>query len=69
MPLQLVDSTSSEEDDTEKLDSYLEQILEFPLPGPSGNVLVRKRVGSVSHTFSHIQLTIRVQLLVLKVVL
>ena len=66
MPLQLVDGNSSEEGDSEKLDTYLEQVLEFQLPGPSGEIVLRKRVGIVSHTFSHIQLTLRVQLLVLQ---
>ena len=66
MPLQLVDGESSEEGDSEKLDAYLEQVLGFPLPGPSGKILVRKQVGTVSHTFSHIQLTLRVELLVIE---
>ena len=67
MPLQIVDSESSEEDDSNKIDAYLEQVLGFQLPGPLGHIVERKRIGSVSHTFSHIQLTLRVQLLIFKV--
>ncbi len=67
MPLQLVESGGSGGEDVTKMDEYLEHILGFPLPGPSCQVVERKLVGSVSHTFSHIQLTLRVQLLVLKV--
>ena len=67
MPLQLVDSESSKDEDTRVLDSYLGDSLQLPLSGGSVDVVERTQLGSVSHTFSHIQLTLRVQLLLLEV--
>ena len=67
MPLQLVDAESSKEDDAQVLDSYLNNSLQLPLSCGDVEVVERTQLGSVSHTFSHIQLTLRVQLLVLEV--
>jgi len=67
MPLQLVDGDASKEGDTQVLDSYLGKSLQLPLAGGELEVVERKQLGSVSHTFSHIQLTLRVQLLVIQV--
>lgn len=66
MPLQLVDGDASKEGDTQVLDSYLGKSLQLPLAGGELEVVERKQLGSVSHTFSHIQLTLRVQLLVIQ---
>ena len=67
MPLQLLEDDSSEEGDLNLINAYLEQILELPLPDASVEIVERKRLGTVSHTFSHIQLTLRVQSLVIRV--
>lgn len=67
MPLQLVENDSSPEEDNRIIDVYLQQILGFLPPNNDVEIIERKRMGNVSHTFSHIQLTLRVQLLVLEV--
>lgn len=66
MPLKLVGADSLEEDDPGVMNAYLEAVLGHPLPCESTEIVERKRVGMVSHTFSHIQLTLRVHLLTLK---
>jgi hypothetical protein len=67
MPLQLVDIDSSKEDDIQVLDSYLSDSLQLKVSDKAVKVVDRLQLGSVSHTFSHIQLTLRVQLLLLEV--
>lgn len=66
MPLQLVDIDSSKEDDIQVLDSYLSDSLQLKVSDKAVKVVDRLQLGSVSHTFSHIQLTLRVQLLLLE---
>lgn len=67
MPLQLLSAESREGEDLSGMDRYLTEILDTQLPNDHLAVIERRYLGKVSHTFSHIQLTIHVQIMVLKV--
>lgn len=59
------DSTRSQ--DILAMDSYLRDSLQVPVAGKGVAVVARDELGVVTHTFSHVFLTLKVERIVLKV--
>ena len=59
--------TSGQVQVSQLMDMYLNDTLRLPISQGHLEVVERKQLGDVTHTFSHIQLTMRVERLLLKV--
>ena len=62
-----MDATSSQVQVSKLMDRYLHDTLGLPISQGHLEVVERQQLGDVTHTFSHIQLTLRVERLLLKV--
>lgn len=66
-PAKLTDPETNEAERRDMLDGYLEEDLGVPLSEGGLEIVDRRHLGEVTHTFSHIRLTLGVERLLLKV--